>query len=233
MKSGSQLTLEVCMERYSEQKAVKILNGSSHTHNMELFRDLINRERGYSLPLTSCEVLDDKGKKIIIQAREFDERLLKAFFDQCQTSPELGLLSNNTMPLTLECSMWLRDGGGWSKSKRYSHIQDGDAKMMLKCNVFVGLLWYQMAYKYRSGNMVDPWSESEMGKHIALRTYCRELNKGFQHSHKNGDKDPEFINTIYAHAQSLIADRVYPPFEPAVLPPGVSDPLALPRYEDE
>jgi len=227
------LALEYCKECYSEQKSAILLNGSSHTHTMEMISKQLT-DKDYGISLTSCKVLDDKGKPLTILAREFeDKRLLEAFYNQCTTPPDLGSLANNTVPLTLDCIKWLRGGGGWSKSKRYSHIQHRDARVMRKYNVYVSLLWDQMEYKYHSHRMLDKWAASEMAKHIMLRDFCREINKGFNHSHREGDKNTEFIKEIFAHAQSLIADRQFPPFEPVTLPPGIPDPLTLPEEEDE
>lgn len=229
MRSGRQLALQVLQERYAEQKMVKLLQGSSHTHCMELLERRLLDKIG-NVSLTSCSIVDDKGKKITLLPREFDDRIIKAYSEQLPEPPDLGLLSNNTVSLALDCARWLRDGGGWSKSRRYSHAQDSDARIFIKWNMFIDFGWYQMVHKYETHNMVDHWAESEMGKLIALRNFCREINKAFHHS---GEKDPELIKEVYAHAQALISDRQYPPFDHVSLPPGIPDPLELPEGDSE
>lgn len=230
MKSGSQLALQVLQERYAEQKAVQLLQGSSHTHCMELlekrFADKLD-----GATLTSCEISDDKGKKITLKSREFDERLINAYVDQRREPTEFGLLSHTTVELASDCARWLRDGGGWSKSRRYSHVQDSKSRTLLKWNVFISFLWKQMLYKYNTHNMVDPWAESEMGKLITFRDICRKTNEAIN---KHGGKDlDQLIEKVYAQIQELLADRQFPPFEYITLPPGLPDPLALPEGDDE
>jgi hypothetical protein len=123
---------------------------------------------------------------------------------------------------------WLRS----SYTKRYRVILTNDEITWLNQVARLVVIWHQMLHKYTEHRFLDPWAESEMGKLLFLREQSRTMARAVNHG-KKGEPEQAALLLAQANEQALtqIEKRIFPPYEPIVLPPGTPDPLALPEEE--
>lgn len=204
------------IERYAERAALFQVRGASFTHCLRL---------NHLAP--ECALVDEKGNTITLRGQDLVHQKTWATF-LAQAEVNLSWLSYGVGTIATTYAQWLRS----SHTKRYQVPMTNAEHTWFMQATRLAVLWHLLQQKYETHAFLDPWAESEMGKLLLLREYCREMARAVHHGQKEPEQAALLLEQAYEHALSLIADRTFPPYEPIPgLPPGIADPLALPEEE--
>ena len=208
----------VLVERYAERAALLQVRGASFTHCLKLAH----------IP-SDFAVTGKMGEKLTLHAKDIANQKTWARFLR-EEEANLEWFSYQVGGIATTYARWLRQ----EYTSRYRLLETNEALEWLKQVTRLAVLWHMMAYKYERHTFLDPWVESEMGKLLLLRDFCREMAKAVHHAIKDQGQAVELLEQAYERSLTLIEDRPLVPYEaPVALPEGVTDPLAWPAQEHE
>ncbi|HEU5383833.1 MAG TPA: hypothetical protein VFV38_51190 [Ktedonobacteraceae bacterium] len=208
----------VTIERYAERVALFQVRGVSFSHCLTLAHiqtDLVvTGEMGERLTFHGKDVVNQKTWMRFVREKEV----------------HLEWFSYQVGAIAADYARWLRK----EYTHRYRALESNEATDWLKQVARLAVLWHMMEDKYKSHRFLDAWVESEMGKLLLLRDFCREMARAVHHAIKDQEQAVALLEQAYERSLALIEDRTFAPYEsPVALPEGATDPLALPAQEDE
>lgn len=204
----------VIIERYAERAALFQIQGESFKQCLRLNHLAIE-----------LAMVDKKGTSTPLRGQDLvNSKTWTSFLTETKVS--LSWLSYEAGAIAVAYARWLCT----SYTDRYQAITTTDEITWLRQVARLAVLWHIMQHKYDTHSFLDPWVESEMGKLLLLRDFCREMARAVNRGIKEPGQATALLEQTYEKGHALLADRAFTPYEAAmVLPPGTADPLALPE----
>lgn len=217
--NAGQFKEQFMVERYAERVALKQVRGESFTHCMKLNHHDVD-----------LMVTGKNGEEVVIHGKDIaNKKCWTKFLDDMTPPLELGWISYEAGKVATRYAQWLRT----KYTERYRFISSNSEMEWLRKTALLATLWHMMEHKHETHSFLDEWAESEMGKQILARLFCRDMARAVNHGIKDREHAADLLEQAYEKFLGLIEDRKFASYEAlAGLPAGTPDPLALPEEEE-
>lgn len=220
MKSARELSNDIIIERHAQRGLLRFANGITRTHIAKL----------NNIPIT-CTVFDKTGNPIELHISKINKKALDKYIKQRNEPLELGVITDNFVPVALDLTRWLRKGG---YSEQYTYAKSPTSRQFIRDAVVLLLAPYFLKHLHDTHGFIDTWAECQFNNILTAQSFSEETHKATGHAKKHDEDLAEAQEAIYQRYITILDNRKFVPYEPLPeLPAGASDPLVMPNEEED